>query len=80
VVCQFAFEAIEAPSVVKRNGTVAFSDRGISRIGWRQHCETEFVRTSKHGIWGKLESWSSKRYRAARWLTGLARLAGPVAA
>jgi hypothetical protein len=31
--------------------------------------ETEFVRTPKHGIRGKLESWSGKRYRAARSLT-----------
>ncbi len=36
--------------------------------------ETEFVRTPKHGIRGKLESWSSKRYRAARSLTPLAEL------
>jgi cellulose synthase/poly-beta-1,6-N-acetylglucosamine synthase-like glycosyltransferase len=28
--------------------------------------ETEFVRTPKHGIQGKHESWSAKRYRAAR--------------
>src|SRR5207249_2818575 len=28
--------------------------------------ETEFVRTPKHGIRGKLESWSSKKYRAAK--------------
>jgi cellulose synthase/poly-beta-1,6-N-acetylglucosamine synthase-like glycosyltransferase len=31
--------------------------------------ETEFVRTPKHGIRGRLESWSSKKYRAARSLT-----------
>jgi cellulose synthase/poly-beta-1,6-N-acetylglucosamine synthase-like glycosyltransferase len=31
--------------------------------------DTEFVRTPKHGIMGKLESWSSKKYRAARSLT-----------
>ena len=31
--------------------------------------ETEFVRTPKHGIRGKLESWSGKKYRAARSLT-----------
>jgi len=31
--------------------------------------ETEFVRTPKHGIRGKLESWSSKKYRAARSIT-----------
>jgi hypothetical protein len=36
--------------------------------------ETEFVRTPKHGIRGKLESWSSKRYRAARSLTPAAEL------
>jgi len=31
--------------------------------------ETEFVRTPKHGIRGKLESWSGKKYRAARSIT-----------
>ena len=31
--------------------------------------ETEFVRTPKHGIRGRLESWSSKKYRAARSIT-----------
>jgi cellulose synthase/poly-beta-1,6-N-acetylglucosamine synthase-like glycosyltransferase len=31
--------------------------------------ETEFVRTPKHGIRGKLESWSGKKYRAAKSLT-----------
>lgn len=31
--------------------------------------ETEFVRTPKHGIRGKLETWSQKKYRAARSLT-----------
>jgi hypothetical protein len=31
--------------------------------------ETEFVRTPKHGIRGKLESWSSKKYRAAKSIT-----------
>jgi cellulose synthase/poly-beta-1,6-N-acetylglucosamine synthase-like glycosyltransferase len=31
--------------------------------------ETEFVRTPKHGIQGKLEKWSSKKYRAAKSLT-----------
>jgi len=36
--------------------------------------ETEFVRTPKHGIRGKRESWSSKRYRAARSLTPAAEL------
>jgi hypothetical protein len=36
--------------------------------------ETEFVRTPKHGIQGKLESWSGKRYRAARSLTPTAEL------
>jgi len=36
--------------------------------------ETEFVRTPRHGIRGKLESWSSKRYWAARSLTPVAEL------
>jgi hypothetical protein len=36
--------------------------------------ETEFVRTPKHGIRGKLGTWSSKRYRAARSLTPVAEL------
>jgi cellulose synthase/poly-beta-1,6-N-acetylglucosamine synthase-like glycosyltransferase len=31
--------------------------------------ETEFVRTPKHGIRGRLESWSGKKYRAAKSLT-----------
>ncbi|MES1172266.1 MAG: cellulose synthase family protein [Bacteroidota bacterium] len=31
--------------------------------------ESEFVRTPKHGIRGKLESWSGKKYRAAKSLT-----------
>ncbi len=31
--------------------------------------ETEFVRTPKHGIRGKLESWSTNKYRAAKSLT-----------
>jgi cellulose synthase/poly-beta-1,6-N-acetylglucosamine synthase-like glycosyltransferase len=31
--------------------------------------ETEFVRTPKHGINGKLQSWSSKKYKAAKSLT-----------
>ena len=31
--------------------------------------ETEFVRTPKHGIRGRLEAWSSKKYRAAKSLT-----------
>jgi hypothetical protein len=31
--------------------------------------ETEFVRTPKHGIKGRLESWSGKKYRAAKSLT-----------
>jgi cellulose synthase/poly-beta-1,6-N-acetylglucosamine synthase-like glycosyltransferase len=31
--------------------------------------ETEFVRTPKHGIRGRLESWSSKKYHAARSVT-----------
>jgi cellulose synthase/poly-beta-1,6-N-acetylglucosamine synthase-like glycosyltransferase len=33
--------------------------------------ETEFVRTPKHGIKGKLETWSSKKYRAAKSITPL---------
>jgi cellulose synthase/poly-beta-1,6-N-acetylglucosamine synthase-like glycosyltransferase len=36
--------------------------------------DTEFVRTPKHGIRGRLESWSSKKYRAARSLTPLIEL------
>jgi hypothetical protein len=32
------------------------------------------VRTPKHGIQGKMESWSGKRYRAARSLTPTAEL------
>jgi cellulose synthase/poly-beta-1,6-N-acetylglucosamine synthase-like glycosyltransferase len=36
--------------------------------------ETEFVRTPKHGIRGKLGTWSSKKYRAARSLTPLVEL------
>src|SRR4029079_11651772 len=31
--------------------------------------ETEFVRTPKHGIRGKLEVWSGKKYRAAKSIT-----------
>jgi cellulose synthase/poly-beta-1,6-N-acetylglucosamine synthase-like glycosyltransferase len=31
--------------------------------------ETEFVRTPKHGIRGKLGNWSSKKYRAAKSIT-----------
>src|SRR3954469_9200665 len=31
--------------------------------------ETEFVRTPKHGIRGKLESWSGKKYRSAKSIT-----------
>ena len=31
--------------------------------------ETEFVRTPKHGICGKLETWSGKKYHAAKSLT-----------
>ncbi|HEY4188166.1 MAG TPA: cellulose synthase family protein [Polyangia bacterium] len=31
--------------------------------------ETEFVRTPKHGIRGRLESWSGKKYKSARSLT-----------
>ena len=37
--------------------------------------ETEFVRTPKHGIRGKLETWSGKKYRAAKSLTPLFELA-----
>jgi hypothetical protein len=37
--------------------------------------ETEFVRTPKHGIRGRLESWSSKKYRAARSVTPLIEVA-----
>lgn len=37
--------------------------------------ETEFVRTPKHGISGKLGSWSQKKYRAARSITPLIELA-----
>jgi hypothetical protein len=37
--------------------------------------DTEFVRTPKHGIMGKLESWSSKKYRGARSLTPFIELA-----
>jgi hypothetical protein len=31
--------------------------------------ETEFVRTPKHGIRGRLEIWSSKKYRSAQSIT-----------
>src|SRR5450432_619953 len=31
--------------------------------------ETEFVRTPKHGVRGKLETWSGKKYRAAKSIT-----------
>ena len=37
--------------------------------------ETEFVRTPKHGIRGRLETWSSKKYRAAKSLTPFFELA-----
>jgi len=37
--------------------------------------ETEFVRTPKHGIKGRLESWSGKKYRAAKSLTPFFELA-----
>jgi hypothetical protein len=37
--------------------------------------ETEFVRTPKHGIRGRLESWSGKKYHAARSLTPFFELA-----
>ncbi len=36
--------------------------------------DTEFVRTPKHGIRGRLESWTSKKYRAARSLTPMVEL------
>jgi len=36
--------------------------------------ETEFVRTPKHGIRGRLESWTGKKYRAAKSLTPLVEL------
>ena len=37
--------------------------------------ETEFVRTPKHGIRGRLESWRGKKYRAAKSLTPFFELA-----
>jgi len=37
--------------------------------------ETEFVRTPKHGIRGRLGSWNGKKYRAARSLTPVFELA-----
>jgi hypothetical protein len=37
--------------------------------------ETEFVRTPKHGIRGRLGSWSGKKYRAAKSLTPFIELA-----
>jgi glycosyltransferase involved in cell wall biosynthesis len=37
--------------------------------------ETEFVRTPKHGIRGRLESWSGKKYRAAKSLTPFIEMA-----
>jgi cellulose synthase/poly-beta-1,6-N-acetylglucosamine synthase-like glycosyltransferase len=37
--------------------------------------ETEFVRTPKHGVRGKLETWSSKKYRAAKSITPFIELA-----
>ena len=37
--------------------------------------ETEFVRTPKHGIRGKLESWSGKKYRSAKSVTPFIELA-----
>ncbi|MEP6655517.1 MAG: cellulose synthase family protein [Myxococcales bacterium] len=37
--------------------------------------ETEFVRTPKHGIQGRLGSWSGKKYRAAKSLTPVFELA-----
>jgi glycosyltransferase involved in cell wall biosynthesis len=37
--------------------------------------ETEFVRTPKHGIRGRLGSWNGKKYRAAKSLTPIFELA-----
>ena len=37
--------------------------------------ESEFVRTPKHGIRGKLEAWSSKKYRPATSLTAFIEVA-----
>ena len=37
--------------------------------------ETDFVRTPKHGIRGRLESWSGKKYRSAKSLTPFFELA-----
>ncbi len=37
--------------------------------------ETEFVRTPKHGIRGRLEQWTSKKYRAAKSVTPLVETA-----
>jgi hypothetical protein len=37
--------------------------------------ESEFVRTPKHGIRGKLERWSSKKYRAAKSITPVIEVA-----
>jgi cellulose synthase/poly-beta-1,6-N-acetylglucosamine synthase-like glycosyltransferase len=37
--------------------------------------ETEFVRTPKHGIRGRLESWSSKKYRSAKSVTPFVEVA-----
>jgi cellulose synthase/poly-beta-1,6-N-acetylglucosamine synthase-like glycosyltransferase len=36
--------------------------------------ETEFVRTPKHGVRGKLEAWSNKKYRAAKSITPFVEL------
>jgi cellulose synthase/poly-beta-1,6-N-acetylglucosamine synthase-like glycosyltransferase len=36
--------------------------------------ETEFVRTPKHGVMGKLEKWSSKKYRGAKTLIPLVEI------
>ncbi len=37
--------------------------------------ETEFVRTPKHGIEGRLEKWNAKKYRAAKSLTPVIEVA-----
>jgi hypothetical protein len=36
--------------------------------------DTEFVRTPKHGIRGRLESWSGKKYRSAKSITPMLEL------
>ena len=37
--------------------------------------QTEFVRTPKHGVKSRLESWTAKKYRSARNLTPYIELA-----